>query len=250
MKRIIIGLMGLVLVLNAQEIYANFHSEAVKSANLAFDASGVVKRVYVDISSTVKKGDKLAELYNDDKKASLDIAKASVQSAQIALQFAKKDYERQVIIKHLIDQALFDKYALNYESAKAALLQAEANLAYQKALYEKTVLYAPFGGVIFEKIVEEGDVVSGMMLRTVFKIQSKSERKLVLEFDQKYWKKVQTGQTFKYRVDGDTKEYEGVITKIYPHVNGENRKLNAEVQAKDFIVGLFGDGYIHVPSKE
>ena len=149
MKRIIIGLMSLVLVLNAEEIYANFHSEAVKSANLAFDASGVVKRVHVDISSTVKKGDKLAELYNDDKKASLDMAKASVQSAEIAFKFAKKDYERQVIIKHLIDEALFDKYALNYESAKAALLQAEANLAYQKALYEKTVLYAPFEGVIF-----------------------------------------------------------------------------------------------------
>ncbi|DAB27433.1 MAG: efflux transporter periplasmic adaptor subunit [Sulfurimonas sp. RIFOXYD12_FULL_33_39] len=250
MKKIIIGLMSLVLMLGAEDIYANFHIEAIKSANLAFDASGVVKKVHVDVSSRVKKGDRLAELYNDDKKASLNIAKASLERAKVAMKFAKKDYERQEIIKHLIDQALFDKYAQNYESAKAALVEAEANLSYQEALYEKTVLYAPFDGVIFEKIVEEGDVVSGMMLRTIFKIQSLSERKLLLDFDQKNWQKVQINQKFKYRVDGDKKEYEGVITKIYPHVNDTNRKLNAEVKANDFIVGLFGEGYIHVPAKE
>lgn len=250
MKRVIIGLMSLVLMLNAEEIYANFHCEALKSANLAFDASGVVKKVFVDVSSVVKKGDKLAELYNDDKKASLDIAKASLQSAEVALKFAKKDYDRQVIIKELIDEAQFDKYAQNYESAKAALTQAEANLAYQKSLYEKTVLYAPFDGVIFEKAVEVGDVVSGMMLRTIFKIQSKNERKLVLEFDQKYWKQVKIGQTFNYKIDGDEKKQKGVISKVYPHANLESRKLNAEVQVRDFAVGLFGDGYIDTSSKK
>lgn len=250
MIRVIIGLISLVLALSAEDIYANFHIEAKKSANLAFDASGVVKEVFVDVASVVKKGDRLAQLYNDDKKASLDIAKASLESAKVALKFAKKDYDRHVIIKHLIDEALFDKYTHSYESAKVALVEAEANLSYQKALYEKTTLYAPFDGVIFEKIVEEGDVVSGMMLRTIFKIQSLSERKLLLSFDQKYCKSVKVNQKFKYRVDGDKKEYEGVISKIYPHVDDEKRKLNAEVKAKDFVVGLFGEGYIDAPYKE
>jgi RND family efflux transporter MFP subunit len=250
MIKAIIGLMSLVLAMNAGEIYANFHTEAVKSANLAFDASGVVKKVYVDVSSAVKKGDKLAELYSDDTKASLDIAKASVASAEVTLKFAQKDYERQVLIKHLIDEAQFDKYAQNFESAKAALIGAKANLAYKQALYDKTTIYAPFDGVIFEKTVEVGDVVNGMMLRTVFKIQSQDERKLVLALDQKYWKSVKVGQSFKYSVDGDTEQYEGKITNVYPHADNDNRKLNAEVQAKGFIVGLFGNGYIHTDSKE
>lgn len=250
MKRIIMGLMSLVLVLNAEDIYANFHIQATKSANLAFDASGTVNKIYVEISSRVKQGDKLAELYNDDIKASLEIAKTSLQSAEVDLKFAKKDYDRQIIIKHLIDEAQFDKYAQAYESAKVAYSNAEATFAYKKALLDKTILHAPYDGVIFEKIVEVGDVVSGMMLRTIFKIQSMSDRKLVLGFDQKYWKKVKLGQKFKYKVDGDAKEYEGVISKIYPHVNDEARKLNAEVKAVGFIVGLFGDGYIQVPDKE
>mgnify|MGYP002711960262 CR=1 FL=1 len=250
MKKIVTVLISLIFTLNAQSIYANFHIEAKKSANLAFDASGVVKEVFADVSSVVRKGDRLAELYNDDIKASLDIAKASLESAKVALKFAKKDYDRHVIIKHLVDEALFDKYAQSYESAKTAIIQAEANVAYQKALYNKTTLYAPFDGIIFEKKVQEGDVVSGMMLRTIFKIQSLKERKLLLSFDQKYWKKVKVNQKFKYRVDGDSKEYEGTISKIYPHVNDEKRKLNAEVKADGLIVGLFGEGYIHVEEKE
>jgi hypothetical protein len=70
------------------------------------------------------------------------------------------------------------------------------------------------------------------------------ERKLILEFDQKYWKSIQIGDTFKYKVDGDTKEYEGKISKIYPHADPMTRKIKAEVEVKDFVAGLFGDGTI------
>ena len=141
-------------------------------------------------------------------------------------------------IKHLIDEAQFDKYALAYEKAKTALEHAEANLAYQKTLYEKTVLYAPFDGVIFEKTVEVGDVVSGMMLRTIFKIQSKNDRKLVLEFDQKYWKKVKVGQTFKYKIDGDENEHEGIIQK-YIRMQSKEQKAKCRSVCKRFCSRAF-----------
>jgi multidrug resistance efflux pump len=127
----------------------------------------------------------------------------------------------------------------NYEKAKS-------NVAYQQALYEKTFLKAPFDGVIYEKNIEVGDAVSGMMLKTVFKIQSQHQRKLVLEFDQKYHNQVKVGDKFIYKLDGETKQREGVISKIYPYANKQNAKIKAEVQAKDIVVGLFGDGQIIV----
>ncbi len=104
--------------------------------------------------------------------------------------------------------------------------------------------------MIFEKSVEVGDVVSGMMLRTVFKIQSAKERNLIFEFDQKYWKIVSVGNRVKYTVNGDAKLYEGQISKVYPQADSDNRKIKAEVKAKGFVVGLFGDGYISVPEKK
>ncbi|SFV67590.1 Membrane fusion protein of RND family multidrug efflux pump [hydrothermal vent metagenome] len=232
MKKIILIFLLLVSFLQAQNVYATFNVVAQKSANLAFTASGIVKNVDVDIGSVVKKDQLLASLENADIKAML-------QKTKIVLKFATRALKREEKIKNLIDASKYDKVVSNYENAKASV-------AYQQALYEKTILKAPFEGVIYDKTIEVGDAVSGMMLKTVFKIQSLHDRKLILEFDQKYHGKVKAGQTFEYRIDGDTKKYKGIITKVYPYANFNNRKIKAEVKAKDFTVGLFGDGMIHV----
>jgi len=246
MRKILLITIAFLATLNAQEVYATFNIEADKSANLAFYSSGIVESVFVDVSSEVKKGQSLAKLQNDDLVASLNIAKAKVQEAEVTLKFSKRDYERQLLIKNLIDEAKFDQYTLAYERAKVALSSAKANLHYQKALLDRSEVFAPFDGVIVEKSVEVGDVVSGMMLRTIFKVQSKSKRKLIFEFDQKYWKSVKVGDSVKYSVNGDGNNYTGKISKVYPIASSENRKIKAEVEANDFVVGLFGEGYISV----
>ena len=230
MKKILITLLMFVSFANAAEVYATFLVHPLKDANLAFIASGIVDKINVSVGSRVHKGEILAELENSDIKAMLEIARTTYK-------YAQKDYERQLKIKNLIDEAKFDAVANKYESAKD-------QLAYQQALYNKTFLKAPFNGVIYSKEIEVGDAVSGMMLRTAFKIQSSSKRKLLLKFDQKNRKLVHVGDTFEYKIDGDEKIYKGKISKIYPRANFQDRKITAEVLTKDFTPGLFGDGYI------
>ena len=235
MKKIFLSLLTLVSLTYAKNVYATFDVAAQKSANLAFTASGIVQNVNVDIGSVVQKDQILAELDNEDIKAML-------KKTQIVLKFAKRELARQKKIKNLIDASKYDKVLSNYENA-------QASVAYQEALYEKTILKAPFAGIIYDKNIEVGDAVSGMMLKTVFKIQSLHARKLILKFDQKYHNVVKVGQTFVYKVDGDNKTYKGVISKVYPYANFNDRKMKAEVKAKDFTVGLFGDGMILVDGK-
>jgi len=235
MKKIILMISILFCTLYSDEVYATFSVVAKRDASLSFIAGGIVNKVNVDVGSVVKKGDILATLQNTDIKAMVDVSKTT-------LKYAKKDYKRQLKIKNLIDEARFDSVSFKYENAKNRLV-------YQQALYDKTFLKAPFDGVIYEKEIEVGDAVSGMMLKTVFKIQSKKERKLVLEFDQKYDGIVKTGDVFRYSINGKQKEYVGKISKIYPHANIKNRKIKAEVKAKGFITGLFGDGYIITQTK-
>ena len=222
-----------VVAMQAQEVYATFDVLAKRQAELAFTSSGTVAKVNVDVASVVKQNDVLAALNNDDLVAALEVAK-------VALKYAQRDYARQKRVKSLVEAARFDQYAFKYEEAKA-------KVAYQQALLDKTLLKAPFDGVIYEKKVEVGDVVSGAMIRTVMKIQSLKARKLVLAFDQKYWKRIHPGLTFRYRVDGDSRLYEGKISKVYPYANEDNRKIRAEVEAEGFTPGLFGDGYIIIP---
>jgi len=233
MRKILIVTMLLALNVEAKSLYATFTVAAAQSANLAFTASGTLNKVNVTIASEVKKGEVLATLESADISAALNIATT-------ALKYAKKDYGRQLKVKKLLDASRFDAYVFKYENAKAQLL-------YQQALLDKTILKAPFDGVIYEKSVEVGDVVSGAMIRTVLKIQSLKKRKLVLEVDQKYWKILKEGLIFKYKIDGDDKAYTGVISKVSPYADDANRKIRAEVETEGFTPGLFGEGYLEVP---
>ena len=222
--------------IQAEKVYATFDIQAYRHANLAFSAGGIVQGVETDVSMQVKKGEMLAHLNNDDLKAKLQIA-------TIAMHHAQKEYERQLSIKEVVQQAKLDNYQFQYDNAKAQVI-------YIQSLLDKTILKAPFDGIIAAKMIEVGDVVSGMAPRTAFSLQSEHKRKLVLHFDQKYWSKVQTGNAFDYKIDGEEKIRHGVINKVYPEVNQQTRKMTAEVYTKDLIVGLFGTGHIITQDEE
>ena len=230
MKKIVILSVLMVVSLFGESIYATFDVNAKKSANVAFNDGGIVDKVFVDIGSVVKEGDKLAILKNNDVKAMLHIH-------QTLLKYAKKDYDRQVKIKNIIDKAKFDKYENVYESAKAQVL-------YHKAILDKTILKAPFDAVVISKEIESGDVVSAQQGKTAFILQSINDRKLILQFDQKYHDNVKVGDTYSYQIDGNNSSYTGKIVKIYPYADTKTRKIKAEVLTKNMVVGLFGDGYI------
>jgi membrane fusion protein (multidrug efflux system) len=229
-KKIIIGNLFLTISLFAESIYATFDVTAKQSAQVAFSSSGIVNTIFVDVGSIVKKKEVLAILHNNDVKAMLNIHETS-------LKYAKKDYNRQVKIKNIIDRAKFDSYENVYESAKA-------QVSYQKAILDKTILKAPFDAVVISKEIESGDVVSAQQAKTAFILQSINERKLILQFDQKYHKVVKVGDDYSYKIDGDGTLYKGKIVKIYPYADIKTRKIKAEVITQNVIVGLFGDGYI------
>jgi len=216
----------------AEEIYATFTVHARKTASLAFNYSGIIKEINVDIMSEVKKGDVLATLISDDLIATNNASK-------VTLKYAKIDYERykELLKKNLIDKAQLDKYAMAYDAIKA-------QIEIEKTIYAKTILRSPFDGVITRRMIELGDVVSGQMIKTAFNIQSIHDRILVVEFDQKYSNDVLIGDKFIYKVDGDENQYEGEIFRIYPVANSENRKVALQVIAKGLKVGLFGEGKI------
>jgi len=231
-KIIVLTLVFCFTTAQAKEIYATFTVHAKQRASLAFNYSGIVKELHVDIMSEVKKDQILATIASDDLVATNNASK-------VTLKYATIDYERHQDLykKNLIDKSLLDKYALAYEAINA-------QIALENAIYQKTILRAPFDGVITKRMIELGDVVSGQMIKTAFNLQSEHARILVVEFDQKYNSDVKIGDTFLYKVDGDDNQYEGKIYRIYPEANSDNRKIALQVIAKDLKVGLFGEGKI------
>jgi len=222
------------VTLHAADVYATFTVQALHSANLAFSANGVVGDVRVDVGDAVSKGEVLATLKSEDIRAALHIA-------QVGLTYAKKEYDRMLSVKEVTDQARLDGVTFKYENAKAAV-------AYKQALMDKTILKAPFNGTIIAKNLEIGDTFTAVRPVAVYRLQSTHARKLILSFDQKYWKTVKPGFTFTYTIDGDPTMRKGRIVKVYPTTDPKSRKMQAEVPARDIPVGLFGEGKILIPT--
>ncbi|MGB5966635.1 MAG: efflux RND transporter periplasmic adaptor subunit [Sulfurimonadaceae bacterium] len=230
----------------AQDIYATFNVKADKEANLMLSSNGLVKKINVDVGDSVKKGQVLLELDSDDLKTSVILAHKQIELAEVNLRFAKKAYDRFSQVKDVVDEELFDTYASSYERSKIALANAKANLAYKRALLEKTRLKAPFSGIIASKEVEVGDGVSSAKMETLFTLITPQKLKLVVLVDEKYWQKIKVGQTFTYSVGGTDKKFTTKIAKIYPSIDPEKRAITLEMPTKGLKVGLFGHGSLKV----
>jgi len=230
----------------AQDIYATFNVNAEKKANLVLSATGLVKKINVDVGDKVKKGQVLLELDSNDLRTSVILARKKIELAEVNLRFAKKSYDRYSKVKEVVDEGEFDKYASAYERAKIERSNAKANLAYKQSLLNKTRLKAPFSGVIASKSIELGDGVSSAKMATLFTLITPNKQKLVVLIDEKYWQKVKVGQTFTFGVSGTDKKLTSKISKIYPSVDPKRRAITLEMPTKGLKVGLFGHGTLKV----
>ncbi|MCI6216996.1 MAG: HlyD family efflux transporter periplasmic adaptor subunit [Helicobacter sp.] len=212
----------------SENIYAIFNAQAIKDSNLSLGNSGIVTQIFVDVGSVVKKDDTLLELFHQDQLAQIE----SIRQQYV---FNKKQYERYKKSGGAVDKNTLEKYYADYK-------RSESDLAYQEALLSKSILKAPFDGVIAYKYVELGDGVTANNTELFRLISNKV--KIVLEFDFKYINQVKVGDTFEFSIDGANSKQIATIDKIYPTASESNRKVKAEAFVEDIIPGTFGDGYI------
>jgi RND family efflux transporter MFP subunit len=238
----------LILVLNiatlsADEIYATFDVLAKESSDLGLSQSGIVKKIYVDVGSQVKKGDLLLELDNSKELIEADLAEDRLKAAQINHDHTLATFHRYEAVKDVIDKELFSKYTLDKELKSTELSVATNELKLREDIVKKRKLFAPYAGVITKKSVDVGDSAIAFQSNLLSMINS-PEVKLLLSFDEKYYSKVKKGAKFIYTLDGFSEKFEGVIEKIYPSIDKNSRKVKAEVISKNIPVGIFGDGTI------
>jgi membrane fusion protein, multidrug efflux system len=230
MKKIIALFALAICYVNAGEVFATFETTAGKTAKLAFSSSGIVKNIYVDVGSKVKKGDILAQLHNEDYVALVATARAQAK-------FATEEYNRYAQVKNYINASQLDSYALKKENALT-------QLRYNESVLYKTVLKAPFSGVITSKTIEEGDVVTAQAATPAFKMQTVGPMKLIIKYDAKYYNDVKVGQSYTFQIGGNGAKYKATIRKVYPTIDDKTQMVMAEAYIKNMPSGLFGAGTI------
>ncbi len=231
MKKIIFITICLLESLFAADVYATFDVIAEKNSDLGLSISGVVGSLHVNVGDKVKKGDLLLSLNNAQEKKELEIAQKNAEHA-------KRTYERYAKIADVIDKEKMENYAYDRD---INVLNAQN----KEIVFKKTELRAPYDLIVAQKSTEIGNIVLGSQTK-LLNVVSLDDVKLVLKFDEKYWKSIKLGQKFTYKVDGSDATYEGKITKIYPTILAATREMQAEVKVSGLLPGLFGNGMISV----
>lgn len=227
-------------MLQAQNVYAIFNVVPTQDANLTLDSSGTIAEITVDVGSEVSEGMELLKLANKDKEANVKMQEAQSQAMQQQYLFAQKQYQRYKQTKNAVDRNTLDKYYFDYKNLQSSYLQSQHNVEYQQEVLNKTILKAPFDGIIASKEVEVGDGVSANNT-ILFRLISK-ETKIILEFDIKYASNVKVGDDFEFTLGNDKKVVK--LSKVYPTADEKTRKVKAEAIVEGLIPGTFGDGYI------
>ncbi|MDD2888212.1 MAG: efflux RND transporter periplasmic adaptor subunit [Aliarcobacter sp.] len=229
MKKIFIIILFMFNALFAEEIYATFDVVSEKESQLGLSVSGIVSTLNVNVGDKVKKGDLLLSLNNAQEKNEYETARKNAEHSS-------KIFERYAKISDVIDKEKMENYLYDRDIS-------QLNAQNKEIILRKTELRAPYDLVVTKKNIDLGAIVLASQTN-LLDVIALDDVKLVLKFDERYWQKVKVGQTFIYKVDGSDKNYEGIITKIYPIVLKETRQMEAEVKTKDLMPGLFGNGSI------
>jgi membrane fusion protein, multidrug efflux system len=158
----------------------------------------------------------------------VDIARANTRSAQARLTRSQAQYmetkarEQQVPIT----EADYKSALATVERAKAALQQAELNLAY-------THITAPITGQITQRSVDLGQYVSpGQLLFTIVPL---SEVFITANFKETQLARVAPGQKVRIRVDTYDKDFEGVVDSLAGATGSRQALLPPQNATGNFI---------------
>lgn len=136
--------------------------EASKQATLSAEVAGRIEAVYFDVDDTVKKGEIILKIRDNEYRAQLKRAQATLAEAMANLQDTKQEFTRNRDLRQqkLISQAAFDKAKANYNASQARLQSAEANVSEAEEQFDHTIVRAPFSGVVVERHAESGELIS------------------------------------------------------------------------------------------
>ena len=141
--------------------------KARQESDLGFRISGKVISRAVEVGVSVKKGDMLARLDEQDYQNKLRSAEADVASAAAVLTEAQgaEDRLRQLLSTGVTTRANYDAALKNLRSGEAKLDSAKAALSLAKDQVAYSELHAEFDGIVTAVGAEPGQVVNiGQMI--------------------------------------------------------------------------------------
>lgn len=134
--------------------------EAVNEATLSAQTTGRVVEVLFDVDDFVNQNDIVVRLRDTKQQANLKKAEATMSEAKVRLEYANTEFTRadSIYKRKLISRAQFDTAKTELNAAKARQTAAKAELERAREEVERTIIRAPYAGIVVERYLEVGEI--------------------------------------------------------------------------------------------
>jgi membrane fusion protein, multidrug efflux system len=226
--------------------------EAKFSADVKSEVTGVVTDVYVTEWVPVTRGAKLARLDTRETEAGIEALKAAEAQARVALNRAKREYDRAQQLKQygLITPQATDDAQTAVESAQAAVAAAQAQIKSAETHLAKSLILSPMDGVVAQRGVSVGDRVENMGGNaSMFRIVDNRILDLTVAVPSSRLASVKVGQALEFSAETiPGRTFTGKVKFINPELDPASRsaKVIVEVANADgqLKAGAFVQGRI------
>lgn len=208
--------------------------EPVKTVDVGTQVSGIVKRLYVDYNSVVRRGQVIAELDRTNLLSDLTSAQAHLRTAQIELDYQKKNYARFAELKQkdLVSLSEYDIALENYRKAQESVRIAQQDVTRAKTNLGYATVYSPIDGVVISKSVEEGQTVaSSFSTPSICRIaKDLTDMQCIAKVDEADIGEVREGQRVTFTVDAYPDDvFSGSVKQVRQNPVTTNNVVTYEV---------------------
>jgi RND family efflux transporter MFP subunit len=129
---------------------------------LSSQVAGIVQSYGVDTGDAVAADETVVTLDPVDYQLALNEAQANLLSVRARFAAAKNSFGRaaQLLPANVITPEIFDRIEAEFKSAQAAVSQAETMVDINQRRLEKTIIAAPFDGLVTSRMVEIGQNIN------------------------------------------------------------------------------------------
>lgn len=199
--------------------YVEVQGNVETDQNVVLNAeySGVLTNIYVKEGQRVSKGQRLAKI--DDGGLSSQVAQ---QEAQLAL--AKTTFERQERLweQKIGSEIQYLQAKTNYEAAKNTTNQLRSQLG-------KTIITAPFSGVIDDIISDPGQVVVPGQT-PIIRLVNLSDMYVKASIPETYLTNIKKGTRVEVNLASINENFTGTVRQVSNYINPNNRSFEIQVE--------------------
>jgi RND family efflux transporter MFP subunit len=220
-----------------------------QQATVRAEVGGTVLEVLVEPGQNVQRGAPLLRIDSDAPTENLESARAGVRSAENQVQVARRNVERneELVKVGAVAERTVEDSRNQLSAVEAQLADARSRLTQAQKQVSNTRPVAPFTGVVSDRPVNAGDVVSpGAALASII---DPSTLRLVAAIPAEALSAVEVGASVQFQVTGySDRRFVGTVERINPAADPVTRQITLYVDIPNdegnLVAGLYAEGRV------